>query len=169
MPIDLHPMPIMIYEMNNLVRQLQEQFQILFGRLQATQASCSEIAAKSVGFSQILQRLENLSTALRAECSKRAMEEQSSISTTSMPNGEMKGSASLTDGKLDPHYVPVSTPNDPEGVKGAISSTPASRETNGLKSRRRSTRDALSSVAKLRTGNIFKKKRRRKSTVTTTR
>lgn len=181
MPINLDHIVMMIDELNNLVRRSQEQSKVLLGHQQATQTLLSEIVAKSVGFSQTLQRLENLSTALRVECSKHVTEEQSSICSTSMPNGETKDSASSTDGKSDLRYVQVSTPSDQEAAQAVRSLMTPSKETSGSKSRRQRMRVELSSVAsklalsprqrKLIEKSMREKERRavRRSTGTTTR
>lgn len=148
MLINPHPIVMMVDELNNLVRRSQEQSKILLGHQQATQTLLSEIVTKSVGFSQILQRLESLSTVLRVECSKHVTEEQSSISTTSMPSGETKDSANSTDGRSDHHYVPVSSQSDRGAAETVTFSTVANKATNGSKSPRQRMRVELSSVVK---------------------
>lgn len=145
---NLDHLSMLTSQLYNQVRRSQEQSKVLFGYLQAIQNLLSETVAKSGEFSRTLLSLESQSTDLRAVCSKLATAEPSSISVTSMQSGASKDSASLTDGKLDPHSVRVLSPSAPEAVLAAVSSTPASKETNGSKSPRQRMRVELSSVAK---------------------
>lgn len=145
---NLDNLTIMASQLVNQVRRSQEQYRTLLGHLQAIRALCSETVAKSDEYSNSLRFLENLSTDLRAVCSKLATAAASSICDTSMPSGEMKGSASSTDGKSDLHYVPVSKPSTPAAAQDAISSTAARPGTNGSKSPHQRMRVELSSVAK---------------------